>query len=209
MVTQQEIDEAEAAVEECERKLDVAEQYHHQAGGERAVAELRSARFDAYGARDRLRQLKGRWAAERAGQARRTAAEDGFSDKARTALAGRLAEARDEAADAVADAQRAVGRLLDVVAAYDDTVRGAAGELKNRGLSADNGESMGGTSAGGVRLAGELWMPVGGMDLLAAVMAGAAVERDRQHPLAGLRWQHAGGLPTRTARDELLRRAER
>jgi len=61
----------------------------------------------------------------------------------------------------------------------------------------------------GPRLAGEVWMPVGAADLLAAVMAAAVGARDPRHPLAASWWRHAGGLPTRTARDELVRRAGR
>lgn len=208
MVTEEQITEAEAEVEKAERVLDVAEQYHDHAGSEQGVRELKVARADAYGARDRVRRLKSTWAAEQSSQARRTAAETAFAPKA-DAMAAKLAAARDGAADAVAEAQAAVGRMLDVVGAYDDTVRAAAAELKGRGLSAGNGESVGGTNAGGVRLAGEVWAPVGAADLLAAVMAGAVGVRDRQHPLAGLRWQHAGGLPTKTARDALLKAAER
>ncbi|MDX3279101.1 hypothetical protein [Streptomyces scabiei] len=207
-MTEQEIAEAEAEVEAAEAKLDAAEQYHAEAGGQRSHQEFRVAQAEANGARDRVRRLRSTWARERAAEGRREAAEAAFAPKA-DAVAAKLAAARDGAAEAVAEAQAAVGRMLDVVAAYDDTVRAVAGELKGRGLSADNGELLGGTSVGGVRLAGEVWAPVGAADLLAAVMASAVGSRHRQHPLAGLRWQHAGGLPTKTARAELLRRAVR
>lgn len=207
-MTEQDLAAAEKAVEEAEEALDAAEHHHAIVGSERAGGDLKMAQGRAHNARDNLRRLRSVWAGEQQARARRDTAEVMFEAEA-PVMAARLARARDEAACAVTEAQRAVGRLLDVVAAYDDAVRGAAGELKNRGLSADNGEPMGGTNVGGVRLDGELWMPVGAMDLLAAVMAGAVGERDRQHPLAGLRWQHAGGLPTKTARDELLRRAAR
>lgn len=207
-MTEQEIVEAEAEVEAAEAKLDAAEQYHAEAGGQKSHQEFKVAQAEANGARDRLRRLKTQWSREQSGQARRTAAEAAFAPEA-DAMVAKLAAARDGAAEAVAEAQAAVGRMLDVVAAYDGTVRAAASELKGRGLSADNGEPLGGTSVGGVRLAGEVWMPVGAADLLAAVMASAVGSRDRQHPLAGLRWQHAGGLPTKTARDEMLRRAVR
>lgn len=207
-VQQKDLDEAERAVAEAEDELTRAERHHATVGSEQAGRLAYYARYQANGARDVLRRLRARWDMEEAARVGREVAEAAFAPDA-DAMAGRLAVARDAAADAVAEAQRAVGRMLDAVGSYDGVVRAASEELKGRGLAADDGEPVGGTAAGGVRLAGEVWMPVGAMDLLAAVMAGAASERDRRHPLAGLRWQHAGGLPAKTARAALLRRAER
>lgn len=208
MVTQQDLDKAEAVVVEAEDELTRAERHHAVVGSEQAGALAYYAKHQADGARDVLRKLRARWDAEGAARAARTAAEEAFAPDA-GAMAAKLAAARDEAAEAVAQAQAAVGRLLDVVGGYDVTVAAASRELMARGLRAEGGELVGGTPAGGVRLNGELWQPVGAADLLAAVMAAAVGARDQKHPLAALRWQHSGGLPTRTARDELVRRAAR
>jgi hypothetical protein len=207
VVTQQEIDEAEAAVETAEAKLDTAEQYHHQAGGEKAVAELKAARFDAYGARDRVRLLKSRWAAEQAAGRARTAAEEAFGERERKAMARRLEEARDEALAAVVEAQRAAGRVLESVGAYEAAVRQSAAELKARGLSADGGHAWGGTAGGVARVGGETFRPADAGALLGEVMRAAVAERDQRHPLGQMKWGQLGGLAESQARAELLSRA--
>ncbi|MFM9694534.1 hypothetical protein [Streptomyces europaeiscabiei] len=205
MVSQQDIEEAEAAVEEYERKLDTAEQHHHQAGGERAWTELKAARFDAYGARDRVRQLKSAWAAEQAGAARRAAAEDAFPDKARKAMAKRLAADRDAAVAAIVAAEKAAVEVLEKVAAYSETVRASAADLCGRGLDGANGQDLGGTTGGVVHLDGETWQPADAASLLAAVVRSAVATQDARHPVA--RWQQVAGLADRAAQDVLLARA--
>jgi hypothetical protein len=207
VITQEQIDKAEAAVEAAELALDRAEVHHATAGSERAVTELRAARAYAHTARDRLRALRARRAAEQARQARRTAAEDGFPDKARKALARRLAAERDAAVAAIVAAEEASAELLEKVAAYSATVREAAGELRGRGLDASDGQGFGGTVDGSVRLDGEVWRPTEPGSLLAAVASSAVRARDTRHPFAASQWQHLGGLPAKAARDELLRRA--
>lgn len=205
MVTQQDIEEAEAAVEEYERKLDTAEQYHHQAGGERAVAELKAARFDAYGARDRVRQLKAAWAVEQAGAARRAAAEDAFPDRARKAMAKRLAADRDAAVAAIVAAEKAAVELLAAVGAYSETVREAAADLRGRGLDGANGQGFGGTAGGVVHLDGEVWRPADAASLLAAVARSAVAAQDARHPVA--RWRQVAGLADQAAQDALRAKA--
>ncbi|MEH0627898.1 hypothetical protein [Streptomyces stelliscabiei] len=208
-MTQQEIDEAEAAVEEFERKLDTAEQHHHQAGGERAWAELKAARFDAYGARDRVRQLKAAWAAEQAGAARRAAAEDAFPDKARKAMAKRLAADRDAAVAAIVAAEKAAAELLTRVAAYSDTVKESAADLCGRGLDASDGQALGGTSGGIVHIDGDMWQAADAASVLAAVTTAVVRARDARHPFAAARWEQLGTMAQKQAQDALLRRAER
>jgi hypothetical protein len=205
VVSQQEIEEAEAAVERTEAKLDTAEAYHHQAGGEKAVMELRAARFDAYGARDRVRQLRSRWAAEQAGAARRAQAEKGFPTKRREALTQQLADARDEAAHAVAALEKAAAVALAAVGAYSTVVREASGELVGAGLRAGDGGEDGGTAAGVAHLDGEVWRPADAGSLLGAVVRSAVAAQDPRHPVA--RWVQVSGMADRAAQDALLARA--
>ncbi|MET7651553.1 hypothetical protein [Streptomyces sp. NPDC005486] len=207
MVTEQDLHAAEVEVAAAEEALDAAEEHHSVVGSEAAGADVKYARGRAYNARDVLRRLRTAWAAEQQSRAVREAAQEAFEAEGPVMVA-RLVRARDEAADAVVEAQRAVGRLLDVVGAYDAAVVGAARELRARGLRVDaGGERVGGTSAGGVRLDEETFMPVGAMDLLAAVMAAAVGARDQRHPLAGLKWQNSGTVAAAAARVALLRYA--
>lgn len=206
MVTQHELDEAEVAVEAAEVKLDQAEDFHASAGSERAVAELRIARGGAHAARDRLRQLRTRYAAEQAASRAREAAEEAFPVKERKALAGRLAASRDEAVDAIVAAEAAVAELLAKVGAYDAMVREAANDLRARGLYADAGD-LGGTAGGVVHLAAEVWRPADAGSLLGAVMQAAVVATSPRHPLAQLRQVHT--VAQKAGQDALLRRAER
>lgn len=207
MTTQAEIEQAEAAVEVAERALDVAEQYHHESGGERAVAELKAARFDAYGARDRVRRLKSMWAAEQAGAARRAQAEKGFPAKRREALTRQLADARDEAAHAVALLEKAAAEALAAVAAYGAVVREVSAELCGAGLRAGDGGVDGGGADGVVHLGGEQWRPADPGSVVAAVMQSAVAAHDRQHVFAQVRWSQMGGMGEARARAELLARA--
>ncbi|MEV7004342.1 hypothetical protein AB0N62_43005 [Streptomyces sp. NPDC093982] len=138
-------------------------------------------------------------------------AEAGFPDKDRKALTRQLAAARDAAADAVAAVERAAAEALEKVAAYGEEVRAAAAGLKGRGLSADDGQLLGGTAGGVVHLGGEVWRPADGGALLGAllgaVLQGTVAARDPRHPLAALRWGQLGGLAEKAARDELLSKA--
>ncbi|MEH0637300.1 hypothetical protein QBA35_28915 [Streptomyces bottropensis] len=205
MVSQQDIEEAEAAVEEYERKLDVAEQHHHQAGGERAWTELKAARFDAYGARDRVRQLKAAWAVEQAGAARRAAAEDAFPDRARKVMAKRLAADRDAAVAAIVAAEKAAVELLTRVGAYSETVRASAADLYGRGLDGAHGQDLGATVGGVVHLGGEVWRPADAASLLAAVARSAVAAQDARHPVA--KWRPLAGLADQAAQDALRAKA--
>lgn len=207
MITEQDIEKAVAEVEQAEVKLDVAEQYHAQAGGEKAVMELRAARADAYGARDRLRSLRSRWAAERAAEARRAEAEKNFPQKRREALTRRLADARDEAAHAVAALDKAAAAALAAVAAYGQAVREVSGELVGGGLRAGDGGEDGGSVDGSVRLGDEQWRGAEPASVVAAVMQSVVASYDGRHPLAQLRWGQLGGLVETQARAELLARA--
>lgn len=205
MVTEQEIAEAEVAVEVAEVKLDQAEAFHADAGSERAVSELRIARAASYAARDRLRQLRARYASEQAAGRAREAAEAGFPERERKAAVKRLEKARDEAVAALVEAEAAAGRLLAATAAYEATVRAMAADLKGRGLSADDGQALGGTAGGVVHLGGEVWRPADAPSLLAAVARSAVAARDPRHPVA--QWRQLVGLADRAAQDALLTRA--
>ncbi|UXY28571.1 hypothetical protein [Streptomyces sp. HUAS TT20] len=205
MVTEQQISEARAAVEQAESALDVAEVHHEGAGSEQAVTELRAARAAAYAARDRYRFLQGQFAREQAAGRAREAAEAGFPEKERKAVTQRLEAARDEAVSALVEAERAAARLLAATAAYGAVVRETAAGLKARGLSAGEGGEDGGTTGGVVHLGGETWRPADAPSLLAAVARSAVAARDPRHPVA--RWRQVAGLADRAAQDELLAKA--
>lgn len=207
MVTQQEIDEQVAAVEVAETALDRAEAHHDRAGSEQAVSELRVARAEAHAARDKLRHLRSRFAAEQASSRAREAAEAGFPKKQREVLAQRLADARDEAAHAIAALDRAAAVAVEAVAAYGAAVREVSGELLGAGLRAGEGGKDGGTAAGAVHLGGEQWRPADAGSLVAAVMRSAVAAHDRQHVFAQVRFGQMGGLVEAQARAELLARA--
>jgi len=205
VVTEQDIAEAEAAVEAAEQKLDVAEQYHHQAGGEKAVAELKAARFDCYGARDQVRRLKSQWAAQHEAEARRAEAEAAFPARRREALTRDLADARDEAAHAIAALDGAAREALAGVAAYAALVQQTSAEFVAAGLRAGEGGADGGTTAGTVALGGETFRPADPGSLLGAVVRSVVAAQDARHPVA--QWRQAAGLADRAAQAALLERA--
>lgn len=207
MVTQVEIDEAEQAVTEAEDALDVAEAHHAEAASERSVQELRLAQSRANGARDRVRQLRAAWARERAAEARRAEAEENFPEKRREALTQRLADARGEAAHAVAGLDKAAVEAMAAVAAYGAAVREASGELMAAGLRAGEGGPDGGGVDGSVHLGGEQWRGAEPGSVVAAVMQSVVAAYDGRHPLAQLRWAQLGGLVETQARADLLARA--
>ncbi|MFJ3229773.1 hypothetical protein [Streptomyces sp. NPDC086787] len=204
-MTQQELSEAQAAVEAAELKLDRAEAHHARAGSEQAVTELRAARADAHAARDWYRSLAARFAREQAAGRARETAEASFPEKERKAVTRRLEKARDEAVAALVEAERVAGRLLAAVAAYEGVVRETAAGLKARGLAAGEGGEDGGTAGGVVHLGGEVWRPADAPSLLASVARSAVAARDPRHPVA--RWRQVVGLPDRAAQVELMARA--
>ncbi|MCZ4515673.1 hypothetical protein O3Q52_47725 [Streptomyces sp. ActVer] len=205
MLTQQEIDEQVTAVEAAEVKLDLAEAHHADAGSEQAVQELRVARATAHAARDRLRQLRTRYATEQAASRARGAAEKAFGERERKAVAKRLAEARDEAVSALVEAERAAVKVLTATAGYEAVVRSTAAELKARGLSADDGQDMGGTVGGVVHLDGEVWRPADAGSLLAAVARSVVAAQNPRHPVA--QWRQVAGLADQAAQDVLRAKA--
>lgn len=209
MITEDEITEQTAVVERAEKKLDEAEAHHDRAGDEMSVAELRVARVEAHGARDKLRHLRARYASEQASAVARDAAERGFPEKARKALAGRLAAGRDEAVRAVTALEQAAAEALRAVAAYSELVQESAAELRGRGLDASDGQELGGTAAGTVHVGGDTWRPADPGSLLAAVLSGAVAEHAPHHPLAAQRWRRMGGLVAQAGQDELLHPAGR
>jgi hypothetical protein len=206
MITQEQIDEAAAAVEAAELVLDRAEAHHATAGSETAVAELRAAKADSHAARDKVRQLRTRHAAEQAASRARATAEGEFPARERKAVTRRLTAAKDVAADAVARAEQVAAEMLAAVAAYDAAVRETAAELKCRGLSADGGLD-GGAASGVVHLDGETWRPADPSSLLAAIASSAVAARDPHHPFGQQRWRHLGGAAAVAGRDALRARA--
>lgn len=207
MITQEQIDAAEKAVEAAEVKLDRAEDHHYVSGGVRAANELKAAQVEAGSARDRVRRLKALWAAERAAEARRAEAEAAFPKKRREALTRRLAGARDEAAAAVAALDAAAAAALAAVASYGELVREASGELIGAGLRADVGGEDGGTTVGAARLGGEVWRAAEPGAVLAEVMRSVVAAYDQRHVFAQTRFGQMGGMAEAQARAELLARA--
>ncbi|MEU5339359.1 hypothetical protein AB0H18_00635 [Streptomyces sp. NPDC020766] len=206
-MTEQEIVEAEAAVEGAESKLDTAEAHHATTGSPTAVTELRAARADANDARDRLRRLKGAWAKEQADEARRAAAEAKYPQRKRDTLTQQLADSRDEAAHAVAALDKAAAVALAAVAGYGALVREVSGELLGAGLRAGEGGPDGGGPDGAVHLGGERWQGPEPGSVVGAVMQTVVAAYDQRHPLAQLRWGQLGGLAETRARAELLAKA--
>lgn len=204
-VLQEDIDEAERAVEVAELKLDQAERYHAEAGGEKSFQEFKVAQAEANAARDRVRRLRSTWAREHAAAARRVQAEKGFPRKRREALARQLADARDEAAHAVHGLDGAAREALEKVAEYAALVQQVSAELVVAGLRAGEGGEDGGTAGGVVHLGGEVWRPADAPSLLAAVARSAVAAQDPRHPVA--RWRQVAGPADRAAQDELLTRA--
>ncbi|MEV4865626.1 hypothetical protein [Streptomyces ossamyceticus] len=207
MITQEQIDEAEAAVEEYERKLDAAEDYHARAGGKVAIAELVVARADAGAARSTARRLRAQFAAEQAIRARRTAAEGAFAAD-RDKVAAELTAGRDEAARAVAALDRAAGEALRVVAEYSRLVRSTAEGMQAAGLRHDDGGVEGGSADGSVHVGGEVWRPASGPDVLASLVSSVVAVHDQRHPLA-TKWRFSGGLLAQAGQAELLKAVAR
>jgi hypothetical protein len=208
VLTQQEIDAAELEVERTENALDAAEAHHERAGSEKSLQEVKAARFAAHGARDRLRSLRARWAAERAAEARRAQAEANFPKKRREALAQQLGDARDEAAHAVAMLDKAAAEALRLVAEYGATVREASAELMAAGLRAGDGGEDGGTAGGTVHLAGEAWRAADPLGVLEYLLAVRVAVENPSHPLAMRRYS-TESLAGKAAREDLLKAAER
>ncbi|WP_432020068.1 hypothetical protein [Streptomyces sp. 1222.5] len=201
------IDEAEQTVERAEAKLDEAETYNAMSASERSVVELKVAKATAYGARDRLRSLRSRWAAEHAAQERRETAEAAFSERDRRGVAKRLEKARDEAVSAIVEAERAAARVLAAVGAYSGAVREASDMLVGKGLRVDEGGVDGGSTVGTVVLGGETFRPADGGSMLAAILQSTMAEHYQQYVFAQIRFAQLGGLADRAARAELLTRA--
>ncbi|MGW6258626.1 hypothetical protein [Streptomyces sp. NPDC055085] len=189
----------------AEDKRDAAEQHHANAGSEQAVAELKAARFDAHGARDRLRRLRSTWAREQAGQARRAAAEAAFVNE-RGKTVARLTAGRDEAAHAVAVLEEAAAGALAAVAAYSELVRATAVELRAAGLRHDEGGVEGGAADGSVHAGGEVWRPASAPDLLGSAVSAAVAAHDQRHPLS-TRWRHSGPLAAQAGQVALMAKA--
>lgn len=207
MITQEQIDEADAAVEQTESKLDAAEDYHEKAGGKVAIAELLVARVDAGAARSTARRLRAQFAAEQATRARRTAAEGAFAAD-RDNVAAELAAGRDEAARAVAALDRAAAEALKAVAAYSELVQSTARDLQAAGLRHDDGGVEGGSADGSVHVGGEVWRPVSGPDVLASLVSSVVAVHDQRHPLA-TKWRFSGGLLAQAGQAALLKAAGR
>lgn len=206
-VRQEDLDEAERAVEEAEAALDAAEGHHAVVGSEAAAADVRYARGRAYNARDNVRRLRTVWAVEQQARVRRTAAEAAFSKK-RGAVVERLAAGRDEAARAVAVLDRAAAEALRTVAAYSELVQSTAQDLLAAGLRHDDGGVEGGATDGSVHVGGEVWRPVSGPDLLGSLVSAAVAARDGRHPL-GVKWRYSGGLVAQAGAEALWKAVER
>jgi hypothetical protein len=207
VVTQQEIDEAEAVAELAEAELDRATSFRERTGSSRAAVSVESAAQAAGAARAKARHLRGRLAAQEAAGQARAAAEGKFSDRQRKALVKELGARRDAAVAAVVAAEAASAELLERVAAYSEAVQGAAADLRGRGLDASDGQGPGGTVAGTVCLNGETWRPADAASVLVAVAAGAVRGRYPRHPFAVSHPERLGPLAARSARDALLAEA--
>lgn len=208
MITQQELDAAEAAVVEAENDLTQALRHQAAVNSEQSESAVYYARHQAHAARDAERGLRARWEAEESARAARAAAEAEFEPKAE-AMAVRLAVARDEAAEAVAVLDRAVVAAMDAVREYSALTQQASGELLAQGLREGEGDGDGGQRDGGVRLRGERWQPADAASMVAAVVSAAVAGSDPRHPLAQQRWRHVGGLAATAGQAALLKAAVR
>ncbi|MFF5009642.1 hypothetical protein ACFY3G_43295 [Streptomyces phaeochromogenes] len=208
MVTQQDLEAAEAAVIEAEDELSRAERHHAVVGSEQAGAHAYYAKHQADGAREAARKLRARWEVEGATRDARAAAEE-------TAAGGvpgmkqKLADARDEAAHAVAALDRVVTEALAAVHEYTGLVRQTSGELLALGLRAGEGNGDGGRADGCVHLDGETWWPADAASMVAAVASLAVAGTDPRHPLAQQRWRHVGGQGAAAGQAALLKVAAR
>jgi hypothetical protein len=207
VITQEQIEEAEKAVEAAETRLDAAEGYRAKLGSETSDVELDLARAQAHLAHDELRRIRAAWRAQEDARAQRAVAEAEYALEA-PAVAAELDLGRLGTAQGSEAVRRAVRAFLVDGGAYNARVRGAGDDLRRRGLVAGEGQSTGVERSGIVRLADEPWYPVDTPGLLAVIVAEEVEALHPRHHVATANRQAAcrGGHPQVAARKDLLGR---
>lgn len=210
-VTTEDVERADASVEEARRVLKEAERVY---AANRSSSDAYTKHQDAIGQLDhaeaRARVLRGDWVEQQAVRDLRAAEGEAAAREMAGDIEG-LAVSRTAAVGAVVEAVGAMRAALAALGEHDRLVRAAGERLAGRGLRCVEGEPTGAGLDGSVWVRGELWPLVDGGAVLGRLLAEVVAEQQPRHPLARLVWAPYGGTTAARGRDEVLAlvRAER
>ncbi|MFF3326099.1 hypothetical protein [Streptomyces sp. NPDC002889] len=205
LLTEQAVTEAEEAARLAEEERLAAQRaYARHSASPSNYSELNRAADAAQQAADRARALRAVFDEQQAEREQRAALLRDTTQKL-APVSKRLANSRDAAVQALAEAQQAMARALAVVVDHDQLVRDTAAGLKGGGWRLADGESTGCDIGGALHLAGERWCPVDGPSLLASVLGAQVAAMGSRHPLGRQVWPSYGGVSPDGRADLLAR----
>lgn len=208
LITDAQIAQADADAVAAERARDAAEAALAR-GGARVdlYRALEEASLTASHAAAKARQLRAEQAEQQARQQERAAVQKGAA-KDLAAVVKKLTASQDKVTAAVTAVQEAMAKALTVLAEHDQLVRAASADLRARGLRLDDEEETGGGRDGSLHANGEVWSPIDGPSLLAAVAQAAVAAVHPRHPLARVAQRTCGGPGAARGQVALLARLE-
>lgn len=210
MITEEQVRQAEAKVERAEEERVAAERAYAKAPASgRSYEDHQAAVERAEHAKAVLNTLRTDFDTQQARQAARAGLLES-AEKQAAPVVLKLVKSREAAAEALAEAEAALAKALQVVGEHDRLVRETARGLWDQGLRGENGEETGGLRDGSLLAAGERWNPVDVPGLLFAVLSGCVKAREERHRLGAVpQTSFMGSGRQMGAREFLGRLAER
>lgn len=186
LITEEQVRQAEQAAEQAqEARLAAERAYAKSPGTGRNYQDHQDAIQRAEHAKAQANLLRADFERQEAERAARADLVKAAAKETAPAVR-KLVKSRDAAVEALAGAEAAIGRALEVMGAHDQLVRATALELWNRGLRGENGEETGGLRDGALLAAGERWNPTDAPGLLFAVLSGCVKAREERHRLGSV-----------------------
>ncbi|MFE6194132.1 hypothetical protein [Streptomyces sp. NPDC057838] len=204
MVTGEDLQRVEDEAARAQEALREAERGYAANRASRAAYDRHRDAVDAADhAAVRARLMREEWEAQEAVRRRRAAEGEAAAEEMAGEVEG-LAASRAVAVAAVVEAEVALGRALEALAAHDGLVRKVGEQLAGRGLRVTDGEATGAGLDGSAWVGGTLWPLVDGGSVLGRLLVEVVAGQDGRHPMARLVWQPYGGATAGRGRDEVL-----
>lgn len=203
-ITDEQIDQADAKVQEAEQARAAAETAYARGPARTDLyREFNDAVLAATHATARAKILRAQRDEQMAHAQARVDAEKAMAKEA-AAVVKKLGASSARVVEALAAAETAVRQFLAIAAGHDQAVRAASSDLRARGLTLDEAEEMGGRRDGSLRVAGEDWLPIDGPSLVDSILRSAVAEAHPHHLLGRLAPRALGGVASTRGRDAVL-----